>query len=381
MIDVKEHIRIIIFLLVITAVVYSCSKAVVSIVESPKLDASKAAVAETPAQLKETGFEKAIDLADSKAYSVAAADFNNDGYNDVVLGIFGGQSRIFINNKGESFSMKILTDKKYYTEAVAAIDFDKDSRKDIIIGNNQQPIVLLKNNGDGSFSIFKELDKTVAKDIAVADFDKNGYDDFAVGTQSKENFVYFNSNGEFTRLLYSENMPITSIEAADFNNDGYADIVVGAARKPTRVYMNNEGKDFSLAAEIGDVPNTESISAGDFNNDGKTDIIQGNNKENNLLIINKGDSFEKKPMFGKGNTYVILNADLDNDKHDEVIVGNYEETIQIYKGYDGNYELVKEIEPPFKNYVRGIAAADFNNDGKIDLAVAREKGMSQVYLS
>lgn len=373
----KEHIRIVMFLLIITAVVYSCNKAVVTLMESPKL-----AVSESPASVpSEIDFTKIIDLADNTVYSAAAADFNNDGYNDIVLGVFGGQSKIFINNQGASFSMHDLTDKKYYTEDTAVIDFDKDNKKDIILGNNQQPIVILKNNGDGSFSFFKEFDKTVVKDIAVADFDKNGYEDFAVGTQSKKNFVYFNKNGEFTGMLYSDGIIVTSLKAADFNNDGYADLAVGIGRKPTRIYLNDEGKEFSLTAEIGDVPNTESISAGDFNNDGKTDIIQGNNKENNLLIINKGDSFEKKPMFGKGNTYVILNADLDNDSHDEVIVGNYEESIQIYKRNNENYELVKEITSPFKDYVRDIAVADFNNDGKLDLAVAREKGMSRVYIS
>lgn len=372
----KEHIRIVVFLLIITITAYSCHQAVISITES------KLAVTEKPNSISlDVSFLRTIDLVDKKIHSVSAADFNNDGYDDIVAGVFAGRSMIFINNKDETFSKIYFTGKDYYTEVVKAIDIDKDGNKDVILGNSQQPIAIFRNNGDETFSLLKEFDRTVVKDIAVADFDNNGYEDFVIGTQAKENFIYFNDHAELMKVKYSENLPVESVAAGDLNNDGLIDFAAGIGRRPTRIYINNGNQSFSLSKEIGKVPNTESVAIGDMNKDGRNDIMQGNNRESNLLILNTEAGFEAKPEFGAGNTYVILNADLDNDDNDEVIVGNYEGTIQIYKKYNEEYELVKEIKPIFKNYVRDLAVGDFNKDGKLDLVAAREREMTQIYIS
>ena len=362
------------FLLIVSIVAYSCNQAVVKVTES--------VVIETPSPIQlDLSFLRTIDLTKENVYSVDVYDFNNDGYDDIVLGVYGGYSKIFINNQDETFTSKDLTEKKYFTEIIRAIEIDNDGNKDLLIGNNQQDILFLKGNGDGTFGLLKEFDKTSVKDIVVADFDNNGYEDFVIGTQSKKNFVYFNNYGEFTRIEYSEALSITAVDAADFNNDGFTDIVVGISRKPTRIYMNDGNKIFTLTEEIGNVPNTESLSITDLDGDGRSDILQGNNKDANFLIFNKEDGFEKGQLPDIGNTYAVISADLDNDKIDELIIGDYEEAIRIYKRYNEDYELVKAIQEPFKNYVKELAVGDFNNDGKLDLVVARQQELTQIYIS
>ena len=374
----------ILILMMLTIFLISCQK--ITEIRSAANGAAKGPVVEQPRPAKTpANFSKAMDLEDARIYSVAVTDINKDGFDDVAAGIFGSYSDLFINNKDGTFTRSPLTNKKYNTEEIVFIDIDKDNNKDIILGNNQQPIVLLRNNGDGTFSLLKELDKTIVNEIAVADFDKDGYEDFVIGTQFKENYVYFNDgkNGfDKTKLpgMISD-LPAKTVKAADMNNDGKIDIVFGMDRKQGKVYLNEGERNFVLNTELPGEPHTYSIALFDSDKDGKIDILQGNNKEQNVLFLNKVVGYEKTPINGEGNTYSVLAADFNNDNNEEVVVGDYEVNIKIYEKSESEYVLLKEIETPERDFVRDLEAGDFDNDGYLDLVVAREKGMSHIYLS
>ncbi len=349
-------------------------------------ETSKEPAMEQPRPAKNpANFSKAMDLDDARIFSIAVSDLNRDGFDDIAAGIFGSYSDLFINNKDGTFTRTQLLNKKYNTQEIAFIDIDKDNNKDIILGNNQQPIILLKNNGDGTFSFFKELDKTIVNDIAVADFDRDGYEDFVIGTQFKENYVYFNDrNNGFEKIKLPgmiSDLPVKAAKAADINNDGKIDIIFGIDRKQSRVYLNEGERKFVLNAELPGEMHTYSIALFDSDKDGRIDILQGNNKQQNVLFLNKGTGYEKTPVNGERNTYVVLAADFNNDNSEEIVIGDYEINIKIYERSETQYVLMKEIETPDRDFVRDLAAGDFDNDGYLDLAVAREKGMSQVYLS
>ena len=53
-------------------------------------------------------FPRTLDLGEKRIYSVAVADFNNDGYEDVAAGVFSGYSVVFFNNKDDTFSEKMV---------------------------------------------------------------------------------------------------------------------------------------------------------------------------------------------------------------------------------------------------------------------------------
>jgi len=82
-----------------------------------------------------------------------------------------------------------------------------------------------------------------------------------------------------------------------------------------------------------------------------------------------------------GNTYALVSADFNNDGNNEIIVGNYEQSLLIYSRSGDEYFLEKELTTPFREYVRDLDVGDFNNDDKLDLVVGRESGTSKVYLS
>lgn len=375
--DMKKEVLIgIVLLLVLVA----CQKA--PQITAP--DANNKPINENPSPVvaKQLEFSKIFEVDKEYTESIAVGDLNNDGFDDVVMGVVEGPSAALINNKDGTFTKNLLINKDYNTQAVAIINLDKDSYKDVVVGNANQGILVLKNNGDGSFSIAQTLPNTIVTSIAVADFDKDGYQDFVIGTDFKDSTVYFNDKGNgFTPHVLLSKIPVTSVVATDMNGDGIDDIIMGVNRKPTKVYLSDGNRKFTLVAQLdeNEVRNTYAIAVSDVDSDGKLDIIQGNNKQPNLVYFNKGNNvFESQPMFGEGNTYAVLAADLDKNGVDEIIIGNYEQTTQTYTKHDGEYKLLKELPT---HYVRDLGFGNFDNEGNLDLAIARYNEMSQIYLS
>jgi hypothetical protein len=375
----KKHV-LALLIIGLVLIIVACKEVVLPALES---ETPKSPIAEEPKAVaqKDIDLSTIVDLESNRVYSVVAADFNKDGADDIVTGVFNDYSNIFLNNKDDTFEKQPLVNKPYTTQAVAVIDIDGDGSKDLVLGNNQQPIVLLKNNGDGTFSLDQELDRTVVNDIVVADFDNDGKQDFAIATQFKENAVYFNDGGVFTKVVLSENLPAKAIQAADLNNDGRIDIVLGLDHRMSKAILNEGTRTFVLHAELEGEFHTYALALLDATDDGRIDIIEGNNKEQNMLFTNTESGFTGIPIFGSGNTYALIAADFNGDSIKEVVVGNYEQSIEIYERSGDGYSIAQEITAPFRDFVRDFAVGDFNSDGYNDLVVGREKEATQIYLS
>ncbi len=127
------------------------------------------------------------------------------------------------------------------------------------------------------------------------------------------------------------------------------------------------------------------ITLGDFNNDGKTDIAAANARGDKVcetagvvkVLLNRGDgTFTGGPSSqsaDSGNSLALTAADFDNDGNLDLAVVNTainglgDVTILLGKG-DGGFKLVNTygVNNEVPEFVR---AGDFNHDGKIDLAV------------
>ena len=169
----------------------------------------------------------------------------------------------------------------------------------------------------------------------------------------------------------------------DFNGDGTPDIAC---------YGDGEnGDEFSLLPGKGDgtfqqplmnnIPGSAD-AAGDFNGDGRLDIVtsgwgEGQNISNMSVALGKGDgSFLLDTIIGTGGYGFadgsILIADLNGDGKPDLINdgGDY---VGIFLG-NGNGTFQKQIAFGLRGggdqrTSSNAAAADFNHDGKLDLAV------------
>jgi len=126
------------------------------------------------------------------------------------------------------------------------------------------------------------------------------------------------------------------------------------------------------------------VSRGDFNNDGIPDIVVGNNAGTGgygiSVLLGKGDGRFKNALNGaKGiGTFDMTVGDFNGDGKLDIAVAGYvssqQNVIQILLGKgDGTFTKGQTIVLPFNASASSIVTADFNGDGKLDLALASQK--------
>jgi hypothetical protein len=157
---------------------------------------------------------------------IRICDFNHDGYPDIFIGArvkkdmypYSDSSWIILNDKGK---LKVESwsgfDLGMVTDAVWS-DYDNDGWEDLIITREWNSIVILRNNQGKSFTPVVlpgfESHKGIWYSIAAGDFDNNGYQDYIVGNL-----------GENNRFEVSDKYPM-NLYAIDIDNDGIIDPIM-----------------------------------------------------------------------------------------------------------------------------------------------------------
>jgi hypothetical protein len=253
---------------------------------------------------------------------IAVGDYNNDGYPDfIVTGITGSSDSkvyhldLYKNNGGDgTFALQTApvngTDNFTTTSAgnVMMADFDNDGWLDIIM-NGWNTNHIYKNNSDGTFSVYAAFNaddfRTADGDMGVGDlngdgkldilmtggaFDRNhiqGYDDWVDNTAA----FYLSNNTQGYDLFPQGNitrMRRTAIELIDLNADGALDIVIAGdgwdadgwdgGYQATNVYLrigaNPNGSLTYASSAAGLSPSySGALSFTDYDNDGYMDVM------------------------------------------------------------------------------------------------------------
>jgi hypothetical protein len=276
----------------------------------------------------------------------AAADYNNDGYLDLAVGAGGSNSpiptrmRIYHNNGDGTFTPGgggAVTNLLGYFAMCYWADYDNDGFLDLCVEEDGAgQVILIHNNGDGTFATKQLVTGVNIWGFAWADYDNDGFEDLLVITYDYNgvNTLYHNNrDGTFTRIL--TNAIATDRWSAgaygedwgDFDNDGFLDLFVTSGDgTPNRLYHNNGDGTFTSITNgpTGSrPPGTHSLACswGDYDNDGYLDLFVTSYNGPNMLFRNNGDGTFTQILSGapvnETNSLVYCNScgwvDYDND--------------------------------------------------------------------
>ena len=336
-----------------------------------------------------------LGMGDSGAgFGAAWGDFDNDGDLDLSLVRSREPNRLY-RNDGTGFTdvaPALGVDDPGDGSAGIWGDVDRDGDLDLYVTNFGEPNRLYRNDGARFTDVapaFGVDDPGDGYGAAWADYDRDGDLDLYVANFGANRFFQNEGHGFVER---ADSLGLADMESGiqpawgDFDNDGDPDLFL-ANSGPNRLYRN-DGDRFA-AVENGFSPTDAGPSFGaawgDFDNDGDLDLFIPYFGANNRLYVNDGGRFtDRAPAMGldhDGQSRGAAWGDFDNDGFLDLYVTNRGQPNVYYKNREGQefIELADTLGLAHSADSRGLALADYDADGKLDLYIAVQNGPDVLY--
>ena len=321
---------------------------------------------------------------------LAIADLNGDGKPDLVFTSPEPAAEVALGVGDGTFG----TPTKYpigWGDSLAIADMNGDGFPDIVTSG----FTILFGDGHGGFPKRADYWQEVTGNIILADFDGDGKPDIIVGTGTAGALtgpsimvLFGGGNGTFrgppislVSGLPSNNSYNYSQVAADFDGDGNLDLVVQIADRVNVLKGIGDGTFRQTFQYIPASGYPTHIAAADLNHDGKPDIvvtIANNNTARTEVLLGNGDGTFQAPLPVTSSCCVtaFAVADFNGDGKPDVAVllhnpspGISPDQLLIYLG-TGAGTFAAPLASVAGAYPSALAVGDFNHDGKLDVVVA-----------
>ncbi len=321
-------------------------------------------------------------LPDISAKAAAWADYNNDGYVDLVLGTLNAGKPPLLFKNSEHHTFTDVTDKSGLTKEglstrhVIWADYDNDGFVDLFQAG-MNGFSLYRNKGDGSFEEVTgpaRLGNQADTYGAVwFDADNDGYQDLFLANAGLNRFYINNGDGTFTDstekagLAGEASWMTTSACTGDYNGDGYVDLYITNMGHGMRnaLYRNNKDGSFTdVTVDTGtaDAGDGRTCAWVDFDADGRLDLFTTNHIRTNKLFRNEGAGkfTDTAPVAGLDRPIDVFSApwaDYDRDGFiDVLLIGHSGIALMKNQGNKSNSLTLKLRGDGKKSNVSAIGA-------------------------
>jgi len=356
---------------------------------------------------------------------VCAGDVDNDGYVDLFVTQWG--HNVFLHNQGngtfrdETRERGLYRPESRWSTGCAFMDYDRDGHLDLVVANyidfnaQQTPrprtssgcnwkgvpvpcgprglkgetMTLYHNDGHGHFTdVTKQAGVETPREyygftVLTGDFDNDGWPDFFVTCDSTPSLYFHNKHdGTFEETGLLSGLAVNEdgreqagmgATAADYDGDGYLDIFKTNFSSDTNTLYRNlgDGTFADVTSKAGLAVHTQYVKWGtaflDFDNDGWRDLFIADGhvypfienyklgeefKQPRQLFWNRGDGqfYDMSSTGGPGITAKhssrgVAVADFDNDGSMEIVVVNLFEPPSLLKNFGprGNSLLIRAV--------------------------------------
>jgi hypothetical protein len=329
----------------------------------------------------------------------AVGDVNADGKSDIVVVVdsFDGPETLLLRGKGDGTFVRTALDQP--TSGALAFqlaDMNGDGLADLLafdegatdrdgtpIGPGTLDIYL--NTGHDTFRSIPVSSTTVGvtpNGLFVKDVNRDGKPDVVVGSQlvsghGGTQILLNNGTGKLTQAnMYTQYRSVLGV--GDFTGDGKVDLLVQGAAGVT--FMRGQGNgSFAPGRSFGYSGVTLAVGVGDFNRDGHLDFAVASGWQVGIFLGDGAGGFRRSATVGNPQpvaieivptiplNVVVVDFDRDGELDLAIATSNHNGTnpLTVFFGNgNGTFATNKYygVSSPY-----GVAAADFNRDGDIDL--------------
>jgi hypothetical protein len=284
--------------------------------------------------------------------------------------------------------------------SIAAGDFDNNGTADLAVTSGfDNTVTILLGHGDGTFAPSNDSPITVGnfpQAVRIGDFNNDGRLDLAVANANDDtvSILLGNGDGTFTPATGSP-VPVGGfpffLAIADFNRDGNADIGVSNQSDSTVTILLGNGDGTFTQANGSPIQgfnyNPAQIVAADFTGDGVPDLavtnftaVQPSTVGTVSVMIGKGDGTftpaNGSPISVGVDPFAMVAADFNQDGKTDLAVANYglitdypTQTLSLLLGNGDGTFTAYGTPTQLANSPNDLVAADYNGDGTTDLAI------------
>jgi hypothetical protein len=349
-------------------------------------------------------------FTDVGAQPNAWADYDNDGDLDLFVGFRGRENRLYRNDQGTftdvagSVGLATQAVPDAETRAAAWGDYDGDGDLDLYLGYtvaSRTPVKDRLYRNDEGGARFVDVSQEVGLDIegatrqpAFVDYDGDGDVDLFVALRDQPNRLHRNDGGLFVDVTAASGIgdPRRTVGAAwfDADEDGDLDVFVANQNGDEDGFFQNQGDGtfVDVAAEMGmhqpgrsDVQGSVGTAVADYDNDGDLDVFVASYGPDLIWENQRPEvGFQLRSVgTGLGGDHHSVSADwgdMDNDGWLDLYVGVFlsgvpEAPDYLYRNLgDRSFHTVTPDLMVERGTSHGVAWADFDQDGDLDLALA-----------
>ena len=240
------------------------------------------------------------------------------------------------------------------------------------------------------FPVHTKFVDGVVEEIAKGDFNGDGKIDIASTNHYGSITILLNKgDGTFAEGIVSPADKPYAVAVGDFNRDGKLDLAVTNNPNDTvSILIGNGNGTFVQTASYPVNHKPRSVAVGDFDGDGWLDLVTTNNSyptpDTVSVLRNNGDgTFAPQVDFYVGvNVSSVVVADFNRDGKPDIATVQYGSTISILLNAGGINFLAHHDYPTPGFYTYEMAVGDVNNDGLLDLVNVSSTGsLAAVYLN